>query len=118
MSARVLCRIDEQLLDVRVFVAGERLQAPGALCMHRRAHRSGDEDSLHHRLESQIQLEISAFGHPGKSDSESSRSYHRSGEPLHRPRPSTEVANADDQRFSGVEGVQGSSESLHEDPAS
>ena len=66
MTSRVLGRIGVQLLDVRVLVPGDRVEATRALRVDLHPGGPGDEHSLHHRLQPQVEVDVAAFGHPGQ----------------------------------------------------
>jgi hypothetical protein len=49
-------RVDVQLLDVNLQTVGDLTEAPYALPTDLDRGAAGDQDSLHHRLEAEIQL--------------------------------------------------------------
>jgi len=66
-----------ELLDIDLPIEGQRLQATRALSRHCYQRRSGHEDPIHHRFESEVQLDFGSFRDRDKCNTQVSWCCHR-----------------------------------------
>src|SRR4051794_14648024 len=77
----VVLLVDEELLEVGHGLVADLHQAPNALPDQLGSRRAGDEDSLHDRLEPEVQLDRRSFGHAQNLDAEVCRRRCGAGHP-------------------------------------
>jgi hypothetical protein len=95
-------QVTEELLELDLNTRGQRVQAPRALTCERRTRRTGNQHTLHHRLEPDVQLDIGALLNADQLDTEASWRRHGTAFGARRARLASERSNVEYERTVGI----------------